>query len=112
MMNNSLLIPPIAFLILLAAVGLLNYVFSKWSFRKTGSNEETKKAYACGEDFHGHLIQPDYSQFFPFAFFFTILHVVAMVIATVPAETIETFAMAVVYITGAIIGLFILLRKT
>ncbi len=48
---------------------------------------------------------------FPFAFFFTILHVVALVIATVPTETIETFAIAVVYVVGAIIGLFILLRK-
>ena len=32
-------------------------------------------------------VQPDYGQFFPFAFFFTILHVVALMVATVPAGT-------------------------
>ncbi len=29
--------------------------------------------YACGEDMPSHLMQPDYSQFFPFAFFFTVI---------------------------------------
>jgi NADH:ubiquinone oxidoreductase subunit 3 (subunit A) len=110
-MDNSLLIPPIAFLILLATIVFLSYLFSKWAFRKTSPNEESKKAYSCGEEFSGHLIQPDYSQFFPFAFFFMVLHVVAMVIATVPVETIETFDMAMIYIIGAVTGLFILLRK-
>jgi NADH:ubiquinone oxidoreductase subunit 3 (subunit A) len=110
-MNNSLLTPPIAFLILLATIGFLSYLFSKWAFRKMSPSEESKKAYSCGEEFFGHLIQPDYSQFFPFAFFFTVLHVVAMVIATVPMETIETFDITVIYIIGAVIGLLILLRK-
>lgn len=109
-MENHFLAPPVAFLILLATIGLLSCFFSRFSFRKRASSEEAKKAYSCGEEFSGHLIQPDYSQFFPFAFFFTVLHVVAMVIATIPAETIETFAIAVVYIIGAVIGLFILLR--
>jgi len=110
-MDNGYLVPPIVFLILLAAIVFLSQIFSKWAFRKTDATKESKKAYSCGEEFSGHLIQPDYSQFFPFAFFFTILHVVALVIATVPMETIETFDMAVLYIAGAIIGLFILLRK-
>jgi NADH:ubiquinone oxidoreductase subunit 3 (subunit A) len=110
-MKNNFLSPPIAFLILLASITFLSYFFSRLALRKNVASEESKKAYSCGEEFSGHLIQPDYSQFFPFAFFFTVLHVVAMVIATIPAETIETFSIAVVYILGAIIGLFILLRK-
>lgn len=110
-MEYNLLAPPIVFLILLTTIGLLSCLFSKCAFRNGESSAEAKKAYSCGEEFSGHLIQPDYSQFFPFAFFFTVLHVVAMVIATIPAETIETFAIGVMYIIGAIIGLFILLRK-
>ncbi len=110
-MESSFLIPPIAFLILLLTVVFLNYLFSKLAFRKNEASEESKKAYSCGEEFSGHLIQPDYSQFFPFAFFFMILHVVAMVIATIPAETPENLAIAIVYILGAVIGLFILMRK-
>jgi NADH:ubiquinone oxidoreductase subunit 3 (subunit A) len=109
--ENNFLVPPIAFLILLLTIVVLNYLFSKLAFRNNGQSEESKKAYSCGEEFSGHLIQPDYSQFFPFAFFFTVLHVVAMVIATIPAVTQENFAIAVVYILGAIIGLFILMRK-
>lgn len=110
-MDNIFLSPPVVFLVLLAVIGFLSYLLSKCAFRRINSSEESKKAYSCGEEFSGHLIQPDYSQFFPFAFFFTILHVVAMVIATVPTETIETFAMAVLYIIGAVVGLFILMRK-
>lgn len=110
-MEINFLIPPVAFLILLATVTFLNYLFSKLALRKGKLSDEAKKAYSCGEEFSGHLIQPDYSQFFPFAFFFTVLHVVAMVIATIPAETIESLSIAVMYIVGAIIGLFILLRK-
>ncbi len=110
-MESNFLAPPIAFLILLATIVFLSYLFFFFFFRKDKSSEGTRKAYSCGEEFSGHMIQPDYSQFFPFAFFFTVLHVVAMVIATIPAETMETLAMAVVYIIGAIIGLFILLRK-
>jgi len=94
----------------LTAISLLSTGFSRVSFRGKEVNETARKAYSCGEEFSGHMIQPDYSQFFPFAFYFTVLHVVAMVVATIPVETIETFAMAVVYIIGAITGLFILLK--
>ena len=69
------------------------------------------KEYACGEDLPTAMIQPDYSQFYPFAFYFTILHVVALMIATVPTATIETFLIAVVYILGAIIGLVVLYAR-
>jgi len=107
-----LLIPPVAFLIVLSTVVFLAYLFSRCAFkRKDSFYGKQGKAYSCGEDFNDHLIQPDYSQFFPFAFFFTILHVVALVIATVPTETNMSFAVAAIYVLGAVIGLIILLRK-
>ncbi|MCX5699235.1 MAG: hypothetical protein NTX01_06020 [Candidatus Omnitrophica bacterium] len=111
MPDTILFSPPVAFIITLLAVVILAKVCGTFASGKRQDQTEAKKAYACGEDFKGHLIQPDYSQFFPFAFFFTILHVVALVIATVPAETVEIFAIAVVYVAGAIIGLLILLKK-
>lgn len=111
MLNTILFSPPGAFIITFLAVAVLAKACGTFASRKRQDQADAKKAYACGEDFKRHLIQPDYSQFFPFAFFFTILHVVALVIATVPAETVEIFAIAVVYVTGAIIGLLILLRK-
>ena len=111
MIKRILFSPPGAFIITFFAVAILARVCASFAAGRRKNQAEAKKAYACGEDFKGHFIQPDYSQFFPFAFFFTILHVVALVIATVPAETVEIFAIAVVYVGAAIIGLLILLRK-
>jgi NADH-quinone oxidoreductase subunit A len=111
MMEKILISPPAAFIIVLVIVGILAWLCSYCAFRKRRSQLEAEKGYACGEDFQDHLIQPDYSQFYPFAFFFTILHVVALIIATIPVETVKTFAIAIAYIMGAIIGLIILLRK-
>ena len=111
MSNTILFSPPVAVIITFLAVLILARVCATFSSGARKDQTDAKKAYACGEDFDGHFIQPDYSQFFPFAFFFTILHVVALVIATVPAETFQVLAIALVYVFSAIIGLLILLRK-
>lgn len=110
-MQDILLLPPIAFIILLIFVCLIYFLASFLSFKRGKQSERAVDAYSCGEEFSGHMIQPDYSQFFPFAFFFTILHVVALVIATAQTNTLETFAIAIVYIAVAIVGLSILLRR-
>jgi NADH-quinone oxidoreductase subunit A len=111
MMGKILFSPLAAFIIILLAVYVLARLCSYCAFRKRNNPLESEKPYACGENFEDHLIQPDYSQFFPFAFLFTILHITALVVATVPTENIKTFAIAITYIIGAIIGLVILLRK-
>jgi len=111
MVERIIFSPPGAFIITLFVVAILSKLLGSCSSGKRKDQTDAKKAYACGEDFDGHFIQPDYSQFFPFAFFFTILHVVALVIATVPAETTQILAIALVYVFSAIIGLLILLRK-
>ncbi|MFA5858748.1 MAG: hypothetical protein WC955_06755 [Elusimicrobiota bacterium] len=99
--------PPVVFIVLLAVIVAVSFLLNGMAFKK-GENETT--SYSCGEDFDGHMPQPDYRQFFPFAFFFTILHVVVLVIATVPAVNVSNLAMAVVYIIGAGAGLLVLLR--
>ena len=72
MQGTQLLTPPVAFIIVLLAVLFLNRVFSILSF-KNKQSEESKESYACGEDFQEHMIQPDYGQFFPFAFFLLVI---------------------------------------
>jgi NADH-quinone oxidoreductase subunit A len=111
MIEKILFSPPVAFIIMFLVVVILAKVLGTCAASRRKDQTDAKKAYACGEDFKGHFIQPDYSQFFPFAFFFTILHVVALVVATVPQETVSIFAIAVVYLLAAIIGLLILLKK-
>jgi hypothetical protein len=110
MLDQLILTPPIAFLIILLATLTLSYLMSKLSY-KSKQSEEAGKSYACGEDMPTSLIQPDYSAFFPFAFLFTILHVVALVVTTVPIETPGSFVIAVIYVLGAVTALFILFRR-
>lgn len=110
MFYKTLLAPPVAFILVTLVAGLIFAFCARFRFHKPQS-KQSQEAYSCGEEFSGHMIQPDYSQFFPFAFFFTMLHVVALVVATVPLEVTGTFAIAFVYIIGAVIGLSILLGK-
>lgn len=73
-MNHWLLWPPVVFLLILGAALILLRGMSVFSFpAKDGAAGGKRKAYACGEDMPAGRGQPDYSQFFPFAFFFTIM---------------------------------------
>jgi NADH:ubiquinone oxidoreductase subunit 3 (subunit A) len=111
MSNELLLSPPVAFIAIMLAAVFGAYVLSKLAFKPKKIPAGLTKEYSCGEDIKTHMIQPDYTQFFPFAFYFTILHVVALMIATVPVATMQSFTIAVVYIMGAIIGLFVLYKR-
>ena len=103
---NILLFPPIAFILILAFVYILFKIITpppaygaKSAIHKASqagggvtptetivsdSKIETGKfkPYACGEEASGEKAIPDYQQFFPFAIFFTLLHVAGLIIAT------------------------------
>jgi len=105
------LAPPIAFVIVLA-VTLAGFAgASRLPQKRKGSSGALAKPYASGETMERSRFQPDYGQFFPFAFFFTILHVVTLMVASSPARTIQSAAIAAVYVVGALLGLFILFRR-
>ena len=103
--------PPAAFVIVLAAMLIFSRLLSMLACRPKTHGDGQEKSYACGEDASTNLMQPDYSQFFPFAFFFTLLHVFTLTIATVPALSTGSFAVAMIYILAAITGLVILFRR-
>jgi len=106
------MVPPASFLIVLGVAIVFCRIMSRLSPHRKGSlGEDSRKAYACGEDLPEHRVQVNYGQFFPFAFFFTILHVVALIVATVPIETLNSFFIAIIYIAGAITGLVVLFRR-
>jgi NADH-quinone oxidoreductase subunit A len=102
----------VVFLVALGAAAAVYRLMGTLSLRsaKTPSGGRTK-AYACGEDVPEHHVQPDYAQFFPFAFFFTIMHVFALIVATVPGGSLSAAAVAVGYTAAAVIALFILFRE-
>ena len=110
-MDKLLLTPPVAFIIAFAASALLLFALSKLAIKVKNRPNGATKSYACGEDMPNHMIQPNYGQFFPFAFFFTILHVVALMVTTVPTQTMVSFAIAIVYVLGAVVGLATLYRR-
>jgi hypothetical protein len=100
---------------MLAAGAVVYWLLGRLAPSRRGGGEGLKP-YACGEDKPDHMIQPDYGQFLPFAFFFTILHVVALTVATAGGAaagglTAAAMAIAIVYILGAVVGLVILYRK-
>lgn len=110
-MSELFLTPPLAFVSLLLFSWLTAIVASFLAFRRSGEKGALTKSYASGENVKTGRVTPDYGQFFPFAFFFTILHVVALMTATVPTATLGSLVIAVIYIGGALFGLFMLFRK-
>jgi hypothetical protein len=109
-MTPWLLIPPIAFTLIMLAILLASFSLKKAAFHGAlGPGAE--KAYSCGEDMETNSFRPEYGQFFSFAFFFTIMHVVALVIATVPSGVPGYYFIAALYLAGALIGLGALVRK-
>ncbi|MDD5423542.1 MAG: hypothetical protein WC592_06670 [Candidatus Omnitrophota bacterium] len=110
-MDKILLSPPVAFLIILAVTLGCVRLMSGLAFKRHGDIGGQEKSYACGEDVSTNLMQPDYSQFFPFAFFFTILHVVTLMVTTAPIETTGSLIIAVIYLLGAAVALLTLFRR-
>lgn len=104
-----LLFPPVAFTIFLL-IGFLLLCFGSLLAVKTNTNASGKKAqYACGENIPAARVQPDYAFFFPFALFFTIIHVTALILATLPVGNIAL--MGIIYMAGVAISLYALVAR-
>ncbi len=109
-MSGFLLTPPVSFIIILIASWLLSYASSFLSF-KAKQTEGGKQSYACGEDIYDNMARPDFSQFFKFAFFFTLAHVTTLIITTMPKGTVDMFFIAIAYIMAGLVSLLILFRS-
>lgn len=106
-MENILLTPPVVFLIFIA----LFLLFSKSLSRYSNINIKGKHgldAYACGQRNIQNYINPDYSEFFPLAFFFTLMHVITLVIATAPYDAL---LLPIIYILSGILVMIIIFRR-
>jgi hypothetical protein len=109
-MASSIFLPPVAAVLILLAVLLLSRGMKATAFRgELGAG--ARSAYSCGEDMPRNSYRPEYGQFFSYAFFFTIMHVAALVLATVPAGAAGPYILAALYVAAALIGLSALLRK-
>ena len=90
-MGHALLSPPLAFVALfLAILGLFH-----WSKRLSSLGDKAygkRLSYLCGEETDlfdppssGGKLRPDYRRFFGAAFFFTVIEVGVLLLATVPS---------------------------
>jgi len=110
-MNNFsfLLSPPVAFLFFLGLAFGLYGLGKKMAPkpRRVGGKLET---YACGEHLPGFKIQFGYRLFFFIALFFTMMHVAALVIATVPGGKIVFFA--IIYLAMIALSIMALVTRS
>jgi NADH:ubiquinone oxidoreductase subunit 3 (subunit A) len=104
-MSQLILATPIAFIIFLIIAYLIYKVGGTLGVKKKVEGRKLD-TYACGEDIPTKKMQHAY-QFFRIAFFFTILHVAALIIVTVPSGTMAL--LGILYLLVAITALVILL---
>ncbi|NLY75065.1 MAG: hypothetical protein GX075_07145 [Firmicutes bacterium] len=108
-MNAEFIVyPPVAFIIFFA-VGALIYLSGSRLAVKGKASRGKKTQYACGENVPAQRVQPDYSAFFPFALFFTIIHVTALIMGTLPSGNIAL--VGILYLAGIAISLFTLMSR-
>jgi len=106
--NNLMLIPPLDFLLLFAVIAVFVWLSRGLSPRGVAHTAGKGEPYACGQEVSTGRIQPSYSDFFPFAFFFTIMHVAALMIGTIPAGAVW---LAAPFLAIAVLAIIILFRK-
>ena len=107
-LNTISVSPPVVFII---------FILSGWALlaggRKIAAISEDSEGkhmhYSCGEDLDVPSFSLNYHQFFRLALLFGILHIVALVISTIPAES-EIRFLPILYLVSAGIGMFILLE--
>ncbi len=104
---SLLLFPAVAFAIMLLLSWGLSGIASVFAAKGTASRGK-ERSYACGQDVPQNRIQPDYAEFFPIAFFFTILHVSALTIATSPKGE---WVSSVLYAAVILLALRVLFRR-
>ena len=104
-MTQVLFWPPVAFGIFFL-IGYLIYRSGGAMGLKTKIEGGKLTTYACGEDIPGQKVQPGY-HLFHFAFFFTVLHVAALIIATVASGGIAL--LGILYLLITLVAVVILL---
>ena len=105
---DFLISPPVAFLVFLF-IGYLIYVLGGRLAPKLKKQGGKLATYACGEDLPGVKLQFGYRLFFFIALFFTMMHVAALVIATLPSGKIVFFG--IIYLVMIFLSIMALITR-
>ena len=107
---NILLTPLVGFVIF-SLVGWLLYRLGSAMAPKMNPQGGKLTQYACGEDFPARKIQVGYRLFFYAALFFTIMHVAALVAATIPGGNMAFALLGILYLLMILLSIFALILK-
>lgn len=105
--KDILFSPPMIFFLFTAVTAVLAAVLSKYA-AKGKTTKRGLDAYACGQRGFKEYVNPDYTQFFTFAFIFTVMHVLTMVVATAPKDM---SLLPIIYIFAGVLVLIIVFRR-
>ena len=98
---------PFIFVLYLLLIVLFTLFLRKGENRSLGNLHE-RDPYASGQRNVDHLVHPTYYRTFAYAFFFTVMHVLVLVIATAPRGEI---GLPLVYVAFGVLAMIILLKK-
>ena len=107
--QQLLVTTPVLFVSFLLLLMLLS-IYLKRKADKTPSGKHAFDPYACGQtkDAVSQYVNPNFRRMFYLAFFFTVMHVLVMIVATAPkGHTL----MPVAYIAVGALAMLILFRK-
>ncbi|HWQ58924.1 MAG TPA: hypothetical protein VN540_07855 [Clostridia bacterium] len=108
-MKDILISAPIIFLLFALMIALFSRLLGRKADATPGGAHELDP-YACGQDEKTvqHFVSPSYYKLFSYAFFFTVMHVLVMTVATAPAgHTLLPLA----YIGAGVLAMLILFRR-
>jgi NADH:ubiquinone oxidoreductase subunit 3 (subunit A) len=114
---DILLKVPVLFIIFMVIFGAMMLYLKRYEKKARngaakGDGEDDKNAalapYACGHRNYESYVNPDYKQFVKYAFVFSVMHVLVMVVTTAPKGEMW---LPLAYVAAGVLALAIIFRK-
>ena len=105
--NILLLMPPIVFILFLLLLLSLSGGLAKFAARSSDNLRELEP-FNHGQNQAEQQISAGFGSLLPLAFFFTIMQVVVLVVATTP---VDALLLPLIYVAGGILALVIIFRR-
>ena len=106
----EILMTPLTAFLLFIVLGTVFFALVRTVAAHGKPHPDKREPYACGEDIEPNNILLSYHAFFRVALLFSILHIVALVITTIPEE-FSNRSVTFIYLGAAIVTMVILLER-
>lgn len=103
---NILFSPPVVFVIFLISAFFTMAALARYE-RKGSQTARSLDPYACGQRDYQNYVNPNYTRFFRYAFVFSVMHVLALVVTM----SNNGLALPLAYVGAGILTLAIVFRK-